>query len=421
MKNKITTTITYLMIGLLYLLNPLSAQEWQTITSPPTTDDLFLVDFVDEENGWVLSRAGELFGTGDAGANWVMLYQFQMGAYPVELKFVDAQNGWLVLTHQVYRTTDGGDTWSSSETGFDQANKDAFFINALNGWLAVRTVDGMIDILQTQDGGAIFEPVFQGLADLYIGMQWATPTIGYLLTTSTLYRLDTTNGALHVLLESADLIFAGMHFFDETKGFVFTAESAPIRLETTDGGATWEEESVTTEVPFDLAPYSGGFHFSDEQRGGYFFAGFPFFGGWVLANMTYTTDGGMTWTNTDPPDRHLTDISMGDGAYYFSGHDGVVLKWMPPQASSNEKGKVPELLLEVMPNPASHHFTITAPEGLYRMALLKQDGRVVRQWVEKVTNATSVDISGLSDGAYFLLAKRGEAVDVRKVMVVNDL
>jgi photosystem II stability/assembly factor-like uncharacterized protein len=39
----------------------------------------------------------------------------QIDELPSDVRFVDAQHGWLLGSHSVWRTTDGGNTWKQSQ------------------------------------------------------------------------------------------------------------------------------------------------------------------------------------------------------------------------------------------------------------------------------------------------------------------
>ena len=79
------------------------------------------VDFVSDDEGWVASGDG-LFHTIDGGSNWsaVSGYGLPTGEYFLKVDFVDSQNGWVLTTPDdstwtplnLFRTTDGGASWT---------------------------------------------------------------------------------------------------------------------------------------------------------------------------------------------------------------------------------------------------------------------------------------------------------------------
>jgi photosystem II stability/assembly factor-like uncharacterized protein len=150
---------------------------------------------------------------------------------------------------KILLTTDGGLTWSRSETGTDRAIYKLDFVDKQTGWAVGQ--EGLI--LHTNDGGKT----------------WArqnSNTVAYLF---------------------------GVDFRDRDHGFVIGDKS--LLLETRDGGTTWtvrklpnqarekmsQEEALLAQDPvlYDIG-------FADDQHG------------WIVGEfgkISYTADGGQTW------------------------------------------------------------------------------------------------------------------------------
>ncbi len=112
-------------------------------------DNLFAVDFVTAQLGWVAGYYGTLLKTEDAGLTWSYL-PLPYNELVRRVEFVDYATGWAI-THsgKILKSTDGGGTW---EIQFEMPGinlRDIFFINVQEGWV----VGHEATILHTTDGG----------------------------------------------------------------------------------------------------------------------------------------------------------------------------------------------------------------------------------------------------------------------------
>jgi photosystem II stability/assembly factor-like uncharacterized protein len=95
-----------------------SGQTWSFANSVQDGRDL---DFVTVDHGWVASGLG-LFHTTDGGTNWSIVTGSGLpaGEFFLKVDFVDDQNGWVITTPddstwsplKLLRTTDGGSNWT---------------------------------------------------------------------------------------------------------------------------------------------------------------------------------------------------------------------------------------------------------------------------------------------------------------------
>jgi photosystem II stability/assembly factor-like uncharacterized protein len=119
------------------------------------------VTFVDALHGWVSGgrqtpvgspdHYGVLFRTSDGGLTWDVQYRDDFKL--TDVQFTDLQHGWFVIGGTgVYRTTDGGATWSSCPSNVQYSDWSQLhridMLDARHGW-AVGTNGG---ILATGDG-----------------------------------------------------------------------------------------------------------------------------------------------------------------------------------------------------------------------------------------------------------------------------
>ena len=133
-------------------------------------DDLH---FVDASTGWAVG--GDVMKTVDGGLTWVS--QFDVGGsccYVKSVSFADAQNGWFAGWGGIYRTSDGGDTWTHQPAPGAPVNQPLNEIHAVDAQTAwVVGQDGYV--ARTLDGGATWVQ-----EDFVAGFQYAFESLHFL-------------------------------------------------------------------------------------------------------------------------------------------------------------------------------------------------------------------------------------------------
>lgn len=112
-------------------------------------DNLFAVDFVNNEFGVIAGYGGTVLTTHDGGKNWQANY---IGKNELirKVSFVDEDNGWAVGHRgDVFHTTDGGSHWAIQHHVDNIYLRDVAFIDKNIGWV----VGHEANIWKTEDGG----------------------------------------------------------------------------------------------------------------------------------------------------------------------------------------------------------------------------------------------------------------------------
>jgi len=217
--------------------------------------------------------------TTDAGATWTYSQPLEQPAimdmfFPSDLYFVDAQNGWLMahlgagMNHDyiaIYRTTDGGNTWTrvvdpdKNNLTMSFSKNGLHFANSTRGWVTGST-NGVYDDLflyQTDDGGDTWTqlvlPSPNGDAAFFT-------TMGNVCNSSPVMIFGST-----ALLPIA----CNNYNTSEKSGWLFTSA---------DGGNTWSSASMPSVV-------YGSYAFINAQTG------------WLIGEKQIyrTTNGGVSW------------------------------------------------------------------------------------------------------------------------------
>ena len=125
------------------------------------------LDMLDANNGWALTDSAVLRTT-DGGTTWHNASPAGLKAAPDRSFFLDASNGWVSIMGSdptngtLYHTTDGGIHWTSVAAPFGGGS--LVFVDPLHGWEMVGLGAAMsheaVAIFRTTDGGTTWSKVF---------------------------------------------------------------------------------------------------------------------------------------------------------------------------------------------------------------------------------------------------------------------
>ncbi|HSK87924.1 MAG TPA: hypothetical protein VK880_06190 [Anaerolineales bacterium] len=142
------------------------------IEAPPVESPAFIeIQFLNELDGWAVTEA-QLIRTNDGGITWYTVTPPDLTetGYTVETFVFDRNHVWVQKPDfnnfpnngLLYRTTDGGLTWTISSTPF--SGGDLNFTDINNGWmladLGVGAGSNAVAVFQTTDGGATWNQTY---------------------------------------------------------------------------------------------------------------------------------------------------------------------------------------------------------------------------------------------------------------------
>jgi len=269
-----SNTITYGLFGNSFIKSTDGCETWSNIGAPVATGKTNQFDFVDENTGYCIAGGdigsaatlAKVFKTTDGGNTWTATYGGKDLMYDnlTSIDFINDKTGYVsggFNDTQTFKTTDAGATWTKvNGYGFSQM----IFLSSLVGY-------GRSDyeIFKTIDGGNT----------------WTILTIPELF-----------NG------------IASFDFTDENNGYLASSDDAEI-FKTTNGGTTWQKLSVPYNYYINVKFYSPNVGFITEKYG-----------------KTYqTSNGGVSWTQLTKP-YSVTGINLYDNEIYAFGGSGIILK-----------------------------------------------------------------------------------------------
>ena len=109
-------------------------ETWSRVIGP-SKRELFHLDFVNDERGWIVGDEGLILTTYDGGLNWqVQKSGTTRALYNVD--FRDSENGFIVGEDGIIlRTENGGASWQVVKTSFPRTFLRVNFSDDKNGWI----------------------------------------------------------------------------------------------------------------------------------------------------------------------------------------------------------------------------------------------------------------------------------------------
>jgi photosystem II stability/assembly factor-like uncharacterized protein len=260
------------------------------------------VFFITTTTGWAVGDGGMVFKTTDGGVTWT---QQTSGVVTnlYDVFFSDSTHGWAVgAAGTIIATTNGGTTWATQTSGVSTDLNAVYFISNTNGW----AVGDSGVILVTTNGGGTWTPQTSGvvtnLNDVYFVDSthgWAVGDGGVILFYNGTTWVAQTSGTVENL--------NGVSFTDSSHGWAVGDNGTVLFW----NGSTWTPQvSGTTQDlnEIDMASSTVGWIVGDN--------------GTILV-----TANGTTWTpQSSGTTENLTGVSApSTTVVYVVGEDGTIL------------------------------------------------------------------------------------------------
>jgi photosystem II stability/assembly factor-like uncharacterized protein len=294
---------------------------WRVLATEPYRGKQDDISFVSPELGWYGNGAGKLYRTANGGETWEKVWE-QPGTFIRALGFLDALNGFLgnvgtdyypgvTDTRPLYRTRDGGATWTPIDApgsgivkgicGIDIVQERRIFQGELRDVTVIHAagrVGGPATMLRSVDGGETWSVVdLRAQAGMILDVKFFDAQNGLVCAAS----LGDTAQANAMILRTSDGGATWTEAYRSARSFencwkmsfpsrrvgyatVQNYEEGATRrviVKTEDGGATWRELPLVD----DARVRAFGIGFVDESRG------------WVGTTTSgfETRDGGASW------------------------------------------------------------------------------------------------------------------------------
>ncbi len=283
----------------------------------------------DTQNGWGVND-DQVLRTADGGVTWHSVSPANAGAlgYSVSSDFIDSLHFWILvpdpknmLAGTLYRTSDGGSTWSNIPVPF--GGGELHFIDPDHGWMMASLGAGAgsmgIAVYQTSDGGSTWKQKYSndpnqsgagdslplgGLKDGLAVLDMQTAWIGGVVyTPGTIYLYQTKDGGHTWIMNAIQVPVGYEQSQPETRGPAFVTSATaflPVQLQSQNGSMMAIYQSLDEGGSWLLTPTlipQGGS--ADFVAGSIGFV-------WNGTNFYETHDGAKTWTTVEP------DVAFGN-------------------------------------------------------------------------------------------------------------
>ena len=379
--------------------------QWQQLNIG-TTETLTSVDFINAQTGLVCGT-NKIWKTSDGGQSWSVVFngnasislegvRWASDQVAVAVGFNSATNNGYIL-----RSTDGGQSWNPVTTSIISLLTDVFFVNEMTGFIC----GGNKAILKTTNGGSSWSVQSNSSdSDLY-SIFFINENEGFAAggITGVGRVLHTTNGGQNwadLAIASPNLLLSV--FFPSPEVGYASGQGGELK-KTVDGGENWTEVNTLN---------------NHSNLGLYFLTpdwGYTVGGTISLATIQKTENGGTIWTSDAPPGgAALFSIDFAGGTGYAVGINGLALKTEVMVGTADR----PELdaQVNIYPNPVSGIATVeSSGQAIRGVKLYDEKGRLLRQEAGFFTKKT-LDFSGLPSANYYLNVVLEGGEIVRKVV-----
>ncbi len=279
-----------------------SGASWVDI-SPAGNMDFLDVYFMDEQTGFV-TKYDTVMKTTDGGSTWVQTQLKTWRYYPKHLHFINDTTGFLGNTNGSYyfKTTDGGDSWDSTTIVTDTENISLSAIKFLDENIGI--ISGEIYnisysyylIFRTDDGGETWSEVyshsFNSIKNIYFFDSLTGFTVGPRIMYDNMI-LKTDDGGItwhETTLSGYNWCnLNSLAFLPDGKGISIGSYGQIIK--STDWGENW---NIGYQRVIDNSKINAA---TVVNQSAAFIATTTLAGGGVLSGCIYkTTDGGYSWS-----------------------------------------------------------------------------------------------------------------------------
>jgi len=252
------------------------------------------VYFLNDKEGWIAGGGGVLLHTTDSGRKWQQIKILGLTGGVASVYFIDTQTGWVLTGNEIYHTTDGGQTWDSSQLDIKNATRmggEIYFTDKKRGW----AVTGDPIIFSTEDGGKTWKDQFNYASVTYdslMSISFGDDKRGCAIGSRAIICTEDGGktwkeqwGAQHgnsVKINNFKFELLGINLISPTMGWVVGSYGQIMKTE--DGGQSWKTTTPNSEC--------GNQVFFINKKTGWLH-------GWGTPFICKTEDGGQTWQKQD--------------------------------------------------------------------------------------------------------------------------
>ncbi len=200
------------------------------------------IEFTDDTTGYAVGGLGSLVKTTDGGETWTTRNTGITDIYTSlnKIQMINSDTGYAVGGKgAIIKTTDAGETWTSQVSGITSTIYGLHFPeDELTGWVSGATGK----LLKTTDGGQNWTPQAVGVSGSYMGLHFINNLEGYIVNGNKFHQ--TTDGGAtwtYTLIDPSATTITPTTFYcqDEQTFFVLTTNGKIYKTE--NAGIEWTE------------------------------------------------------------------------------------------------------------------------------------------------------------------------------------
>jgi photosystem II stability/assembly factor-like uncharacterized protein len=406
--------VSFIVITLLFSSTLIS--QWVEQNNP-SNKRLHGVNFLNTTTGFVCGDTGTVMISTNQGAAWSNLNTgIPNNINMTDIQFINSATGFCSggvgsLSGKIYRTTNSGSNWVLVYDTTNTAIRDMFFINTSTGWAV-----GNTNVKYTSNGGANWSSrSFNGSSNTSV-FAFSADTVFVTGFGSAGYFARSTNGGLNWSFSTVPGNLADLRFVSFANSF--TAYTGGLALggmggmcKSTDRGLTWIQlNSYSGTTPLDG-------HFINESTG------------YVVnssGELKLTTDGGASWSNQSVPAAGLFEnIAVVNGFGIITGRKiatnitvGIIqVSSEVPSAFSLEQNYPNPF------NPVTRFVFGVADPGTVRLTVFDAIGRQVQVLVDQRLSPgiyeAEFDGENFPSGAYYYRLEAGSFTETKKMILIK--
>jgi photosystem II stability/assembly factor-like uncharacterized protein len=203
--------------------------------------------FENRDTGWVVGDYRIIY-TEDGGNNWTLQKTASYRLYGID--FIDQNEGWVVGSGgTIFHTTNRGINWNAQTSGTTASLRDVQFLSFSKGWLCGGS--GMVRF--TTNGGTNWTQKNLGSSTTFNGLCFADTLKGWIVGYDGSIYSTTDGGNNWGTQPSHTYYLYGVDFSDTLTGWAVGYQEI---IKTTDGGADWFSQYTNLE-PIELVNVVG--------------------------------------------------------------------------------------------------------------------------------------------------------------------
>ncbi|MBK7032443.1 MAG: hypothetical protein IPH49_04080 [Ignavibacteria bacterium] len=398
-----------------------AAAQWQRV-DVGTINELLDIYFFDANRGFIVGYNSTLLATIDGGQTWTNK-AVPVPAHLGRIEFVDSDYGWISSSAGIFRTTDGGSTWTMANASLGGSIS---FVDRNKGWAASGSyLNSSGWIKHTTDGGVTWVSQASGLPMDILQLDFFDQNTG--CAVGSWGKILWTNDGGQTWSESPSPIGSyiyGLQVMSTTMAFA-AAEGGRI-IRTTDAGTTWQVMKSGTGA------HVLAISMSSAEKGDVVGSG---------GIIRCTTNGGSSWIDNALPSGvtsmydctqycYFRDVfALNDRYSWAVGQGGGLFKhdfiYNTVSSRLDEYSNNVGSFISVDPNPTSGTATVTvAAEGALLIRLVDIRGRSVYE--QRLPSADllepqmiTLDLSFLSTDLYRLLLISDQGVTSTPLQIMR--